>query len=98
MDFYMVHLRLKDNWQFSLNDAYVESFMSLPCIEQYDPRQKELLKYMKDEVDLVNNLNIISIFANGGSSPEYKLNLEAALMDFSMLYDSDGQTPFCRCL
>lgn len=65
IDFFKIRLRIKDKWQFNMNDALIESFIYLPYKEAYRAREKELLKHMKEEVDIVNNINIISIFSMG---------------------------------
>lgn len=67
MDYFKINLRLKDIDRFNLNDGFIEAFKSLPTKATYAERRSELEKIIRDEIDLVNNVNILSIFAMSGS-------------------------------
>jgi hypothetical protein len=67
MDFFKLKLRMKDIDKFNLNDGLIEAYKSLPDKKIYDERRNELEKIIRDEIDLVNNVNILSIFAMSGS-------------------------------
>ena len=58
------------------------------------------MKIICDEIDLINNVNILSIFAMSGSQQKLQIeNLKITLdksLNFKLLYDSDGKTPFDR--
>ena len=38
LDFLKIRLRIKDKWQFNMNDALIESFIYLPDIDVYKER------------------------------------------------------------
>jgi len=77
-DFLKIMLRLKDDWNFNMNDALISSFTTLSIdLEDEKTRYDELIPLMQNEIDLVNNINILSIFAT--TSLEYKKTLEHTL-------------------
>ena len=67
MDFFKINLRMKDTNKFNLNDAFIEVYTTLPSTSQYDARRKELDRIIRDEIDIINNFNILSIFAISGT-------------------------------
>jgi len=71
-------LRLKDDWKFNMNDALINTFTTL-SIDNDDEkiRHDELIPLMQTEIDLINNINILSIFAT--TNHEYKKTLEHTL-------------------
>ena len=66
-----------------MNDAFIESFIYLPDKEVYKERQKELLEHLKTEVDIINNINIISIFSMGKKGDDDDWNIHMAMKDFN---------------
>jgi len=77
-DFLKIMLRLKDDWNFNMTDALISSFTTLSIdLEDEKTRYDELIPLMQNEIDLVNNINILSIFAT--TSLEYKKTLEHTL-------------------
>ena len=63
----MINLKLKERDRFNLNDAFIEAYKALPASEDYNQRREELQNIVHDEVDLLKNVNILSIFAMSGS-------------------------------
>ena len=97
-----IHLRLKDNLTFNMNDAFIEAYKVLPATIDYKKYRSDLDKRMVDEVDLVNNINILSVIAvdQQYQSQVVVKNFEQALEKKAahLIYDSTGKTPFCRSL
>jgi len=98
-------LRLKDDWKFNMNDALINTFTTLSIeLEDEKTRHDELIPVMKNEIDLINNINVLHIFAT--TNQEYKktlvhtlkLDIEGTKQEsmFNVMYDSAGKTPFCH--
>lgn len=63
-DFLKIMLRLKDDWRFNMNDALINTFTTLSIdIDDERNRHNELIPQMQNEIDLINNINILSIFS-----------------------------------
>ena len=58
-----INLRLKENANFDLNDGFIEAYKSLPITEEYEDYRLELQKKMVNSIDIINNINILSIFS-----------------------------------
>lgn len=63
IDFFKINLHMKDTDKFNLNDAFIEVYQTLPSTPEYDARRQELDRIMRDEIDIINNVNILSFFA-----------------------------------
>ena len=63
-DYLKINLRIKDNWKFNMNDALIQTFTTLSTDNADElARYEELIPQIIDEIDLISNVNILSIFS-----------------------------------
>ena len=80
VSFIKIGMNLKERASFNLNDGFIEAYKSLPATKVYDDYRKVLSKKMIDEVDLINNINILTLFSVDCDESQIALkNLESSL-------------------